>query len=111
MSIKTYVSQIPDCDMCAQDGKREPAAFDAKTTMGPWAHLCEEHFTLVGVGLGTGLGQRLVVRTQDPEPDEELAERVTDAKAALAANDYDAFEEAVGDEDPIEFLERIARED
>lgn len=111
MSIKTYVNEIPACDLCAQDGRKEPAAFDAKTSMGPWAHLCEEHFSLAGLGLGTGVGQRLVLRTRDIEPDEQFDARLAVAKAALMANDYGAFEEAVGDSDPIEFLDRIAQED
>lgn len=32
--------------------------YDAKTVYGPWACMCETCFNIVGVGLGTGLGQQ-----------------------------------------------------
>ena len=52
------VHAIPDCDVCKFDDKiKTPAAFDGKTTMGPWAFMCPAHFTKVGVGLGLGKGQ------------------------------------------------------
>jgi len=50
------VSALPKCDVCG-----EPAAYDAKTTSGPWGYLCSDHFAEHGIGLGLGLGQRLVV--------------------------------------------------
>ena len=34
------------CDICAALNKQVPAIYDAKTTMGPWAYVCEEHFKL-----------------------------------------------------------------
>lgn len=45
-------------------GTREPelALYDGKTIHGPWAYMCEEHFRLYGIGLGTGKGQRLTTR-------------------------------------------------
>ena len=49
------VSNIPQCQFCSA-----PAAYDAKTRMGPWAYLCERCFKKDGVGLGLGKGQRLV---------------------------------------------------
>ncbi len=53
------VNQIPKCDFrCGED-----AAYDAKTVHGPWAYLCEEHFQSETPGrLGTGIGQRLILR-------------------------------------------------
>lgn len=48
------------CDECLRRGKSTPAVYDAKTVHGPWGYLCEEDFKLIGIGLGTGLGQRLV---------------------------------------------------
>ena len=49
------VSNIPQCQFCSA-----PAAYDAKTHMGPWAYLCEKCFKWHGIGLGLGKGQRLV---------------------------------------------------
>ena len=56
MSEEVRVKNLPSCDFC-----EIPAAVDGKTTMGPWANMCETHFTQYGVGLGTGKGQRLVL--------------------------------------------------
>lgn len=59
------------CDICQlvgtrnDDGSVTRAEFDAKTTEGPWAYLCDEHFRQFGVGLGTGLGQRLVYESSE----------------------------------------------
>lgn len=50
------VVEMPKCDICGAE-----AAYDGKTTMGPWAYMCQEDFKWHGVGLGTGLGQRLVL--------------------------------------------------
>jgi hypothetical protein len=32
------------CDFCD-----EPAVYDGKTTMGPWAHMCQAHFDRYGI--------------------------------------------------------------
>lgn len=50
------IAELPACSFCP-----ETAAYDGATRMGPWAYMCESHFTLVGLGLGTGRGQRLVL--------------------------------------------------
>ena len=55
------VAVLPDCDVCKATGAKVPAAFDAKTSLGPWAFLCPDHFVEVGIGLGLGLGQALEV--------------------------------------------------
>lgn len=57
------VHRILDCDVCALEGSIVPAVYDAKTKRGPWAYLCEEHFAShgLGLGLGTGRAQRLVL--------------------------------------------------
>jgi len=42
-----------DCDICG-----DKAVYDGKTTMGPWAYMCEDCFGRVGVttpGLSTKL--------------------------------------------------------
>lgn len=54
----TIVSTIPLCDLCIQPTQ---AIYDAATRMGPWGNLCQKHFDEVGIGLGTGRGQRLIV--------------------------------------------------
>lgn len=62
--VEVKMSTMPDCDVCKHEG-REPtvAAYDGKTVYGPWAYMCEDHFHMIGVGLGMGRGQRLVLRT------------------------------------------------
>jgi hypothetical protein len=57
------VPTIPECDICRHgQGRATPAIVDGKTTLGPWANMCEEHFDTFGLGLGLGIGQRLVLR-------------------------------------------------
>lgn len=56
---EVIVEKLP---RCALHGDRD-AEYDAKTTAGPWGYLCQECFQSVGLGLGVGLGQRLVVRS------------------------------------------------
>ena len=61
---ETQVARLPACDICKVEfSSSEPnlAAYDGKTTSGPWAYMCEDHFDGHGVGLGTGRGQRLVL--------------------------------------------------
>jgi hypothetical protein len=58
MSTEVKVDRIPVCDVC----NTVPAAYDAKTAGGPWGYLCEGCFARHGVGLGTGRGQRLILR-------------------------------------------------
>jgi len=60
MVRNVYVKELPVCDICKIEGCSEPAEYDGKTIYGPWANMCEEHFRLHGVGLGTGRGQRLI---------------------------------------------------
>lgn len=55
MSTEVRMAEIPACSFCP-----EPAEYDGATRMGPWAYMCGRHFILVGLGLGTGRGQRLV---------------------------------------------------
>jgi hypothetical protein len=56
MSTEVKVARIPKCDFCSN-----PAVYDGKTIMGPWANMCGSHFSAHGVGLGTGRGQRLIL--------------------------------------------------
>lgn len=62
MSSEVKVSILPKCDICWSQGKMKSAKYDAKTIMGPWANLCTPCFKQYGVGLGTGRGQKLVLK-------------------------------------------------
>ena len=51
------VPVLPRCDFCEAD-----AQYDAKTTKGPWAYMCERHWAFYGnQRLGLGRGQRLIL--------------------------------------------------
>lgn len=50
------------CDFCLMRQRAVDAKYDAKTTEGPWANMCELHFIMHGIMLGTGYGQRLIVK-------------------------------------------------
>ncbi|KQY61827.1 hypothetical protein ASD30_25125 [Nocardioides sp. Root140] len=65
MATTVVVGVLPPCDLCEADAsglEPETAAFDARTVTGQWAYLCHRHYEVHGVGLGTGQGQRLVLR-------------------------------------------------
>ena len=54
---KLWIGTPPEkCDVC--DAPIENLFYDAKTRYRVWACLCQPCFERVGVGLGTGLGQR-----------------------------------------------------
>jgi hypothetical protein len=64
MSEEVKVAALPKCDL-HKYFKGDPnvtAHYDGKTIEGPWAYMCEDCFRDYGIGLGTGRGQRLVVR-------------------------------------------------
>jgi len=51
------VSEIPNCDFCGN-----PAQYDAQTTLGPWAFMCESDYQAHSTHkLGLGFGQKLEV--------------------------------------------------
>jgi hypothetical protein len=56
------VSRIPSCDIrgCSRD-----AVVDGKTVHGFWGYLCYVHFMSLGVGLGIGKGQVLVLESEE----------------------------------------------
>lgn len=64
MSTKVEMTTIPDCDVCKGEGRQSPAYADAKLCIGPWAYVCESHFTSFRCSLGTGRGQELVLRKE-----------------------------------------------
>ena len=47
-----------ECDFCGWIIK--DTLYDAKTKLGPWATLCGYCYTSLGVGLGTGKGQKYI---------------------------------------------------
>ncbi len=44
------------CDVCHHECGKE--LYDAKTKFGGWATLCQSCYIAMGVGIGTGLGQK-----------------------------------------------------
>jgi len=56
------VPRIPSCDIrwCSRD-----AVVDARTVYGFWGYLCYPHFMSLGVGLGIGKGQVLVLDSEE----------------------------------------------
>lgn len=57
----TLVYRLPDCDFCKAAQVERVAKYDARTSWGPWANMCQIHFDTNAVGLGTGYGQELLV--------------------------------------------------
>lgn len=102
MSNETYVSKLPDCDICKyeQDRKTE-AHYDGRTVSGQWANMCTPHFATRGVGLGTGKGQHLVVGEKPVDTEGEKGRKI---RQAINQGDYDTAEELIGDGDPAEWL-------
>lgn len=64
MSSEVKVPKIPNCDMPDCPNK---AYADCKTIEGSWANLCMVHFEILGIGLGTGLGQKYVLEEKNTE--------------------------------------------
>ena len=61
---EVVVDRLPNCDICSAQQVARTAQYDAKLNFGSsWANLCQEHFETFGLGLGLGVGQRLVVRS------------------------------------------------
>jgi hypothetical protein len=61
MVTRVHMSKLKYCDLCASQGVSKVAQYDAATKPHwRWGYLCEEHFKSHGIGLGTGLGQKLV---------------------------------------------------
>lgn len=56
-SAKYRGHRLPNCDIC----HARACVYDGKTKHGPWAYMCEPCYTKNGMGLGLGLGQRLVL--------------------------------------------------
>ena len=56
-TVKVEASSIPQlCYICEE----RLAKYDAKTIHGSWAYLCNDCFFEFGIGLGEGLGQKII---------------------------------------------------
>lgn len=65
MGTSVEMSRIPSCnlaDMGGHPNEVRPAFADGATKMGPWAYMCESCFAQYGLGLGTGVGQKLILK-------------------------------------------------
>lgn len=82
---EVYVEKLPKCDFCDK-----PAHYDGKTIMGPWAHMCEEHFAKYGVGLGTGKGQKLIPRKALGEAEEIRGVPEKEKRVIMTEEDLEA---------------------
>jgi hypothetical protein len=102
MSDKTYVRTLPDCDIHKYHHgvPGVPAKYDAKTSNGSWANMCEPCWVerRWSPELGTGKGQELVVG------DAPARNVQAEVLAAIHAGDMDAAWDAIGDGDPLDFL-------
>lgn len=61
---EAIVARIPDCDIHKYDKKQPgvPAEYDARSRRGQWGYMCQKCFDDEGAKLGTGYGQRLVLK-------------------------------------------------
>ncbi len=59
--------KIPKCDICLSHGSEKEAVYEAKTSFGPWAFLCEKCFDEVGISLKMGLGRRVILIKEDEQ--------------------------------------------
>lgn len=69
MSTEVTIREARPCDICKYVGPpprkvTQTAEYDAKTTEGPWANMCEFHYLQYRAypDLGTGKGQRLILK-------------------------------------------------
>lgn len=64
MSTQVTVPELPPCDFCKEQGVTKDAHYDGNTTIGQWAFMCNAHYSVYGMGLGTGVGQRLILESE-----------------------------------------------
>lgn len=56
-TVKRWVGPAPtNCDICHES--IDKTFIDGRTVYGPWANMCSACHSQVGVGLGTGKGQK-----------------------------------------------------
>lgn len=92
MGDTAYISHTEYCDLCKSKGLQVEALYDGKTVHGPWAYMCEEHFGAMGVGLGTGRGQRLIVGEKPSSEQRSSSQGITEV------DDEDETDETIASE-------------
>ncbi len=56
-NVKKWLGPVPTCcDVCCK--QIDDVFIDGRTVYGPWANMCCECQSKIGVGLGTGNGQK-----------------------------------------------------
>ena len=63
MADHVFVAKLPICDIHAyrMNDETVEAHYDGATVFGHWANMCDDCFGKYGHGVGTGVGQRLVL--------------------------------------------------
>lgn len=57
VTVKKWLGPVPThCDVCCT--QINDVFIDGRTVYGPWANMCCECHSQIGVGLGTGKGQK-----------------------------------------------------
>lgn len=93
---KAYLATLPNCDVHKLRYQTAVTAhYDSPIAGGPWGYLCDDCFAVDG---SPSLAIELI-EGEAPERD-----RHAEARAAAEAGDFAAFEDAVGDGDPLDFL-------
>ena len=66
---EVLMTRIPTCDVCEYEDAKPgvPAAYDARTKMGPWANVCEAHFKSHCYGTGLSRGQKFILQQVCPK--------------------------------------------
>ena len=62
-----YLENLPDCDLCTGQNKGNKAVFDVKTSLGRFANLCQNHFNIFGVNIGSKLAVTPKVKIDKPK--------------------------------------------
>lgn len=84
MGTEVRVRTLPTCQTHEQvfPGEVAPkAAVDGATIYGPWANMCDGCHGSIGVGLGTGRGQRLLLEEKRKRIDGSPVSRETQLDA------------------------------
>lgn len=81
MSEQVEVLTLPACDICMAERRINifPASYDGKLKdRSSWAYMCEIHWLSQGIGrLGTGYGQKLILKKKEEEMHTFSHENVT----------------------------------
>ena len=83
-----YVAALPLCDFPHEHEQR--AQYDARTPSGVWGYWCTGCFDSLGVGLGVGSGQYLIVGERPRMSN--MPDEVLEAAQALGLHDEELME-------------------